>query len=352
MSLARSTPLSGVPIGGSSLLPWHRDAWMRLRQQPALPQSMLVTGPAGSGLSMFAMLVLGARLCAAPGPDGLPCGTCRPCEWRAAGHHPDMLRLGRDVELPSDASAEDVGEKGAKKSERSRGIAVGDVRELIAFMQVNANGGEGRCAILAPADSMNAAASNALLKILEEPPAGAAIVLASAHETRLLPTVRSRCHVIRLPRPTASESTAWLASAGVDRAALALDLAGQAPLAAAELTAEYWDARERLLGFLAADGRERRTGVRDLETVAPQFVQAVLHTWVCDLISSCAAQRVRYHTDRRDALARASAAMSLPALLKFERRLRQAGALADHPLNPKLVVADLLLGYADCRHPS
>jgi DNA polymerase-3 subunit delta' len=311
---------------------------------------MLITGPAGSGLAHFAMLVLGARLCAAPSADGLPCGACRPCEWRAAGHHPDMLRLGRDVVMPADAGADEDGEKGAKKSERSRGIAVGDVRELIAFMQVNANDGAGRCAILSPADAMNSAASNALLKILEEPPSGAAIVLASAHETRLLPTVRSRCNVIRLPRPTTSESAAWLASAGVERASLALDLAGQAPLAAAELTGEYWDARERLLGFLAADGRERRVGVRDLETVAPTFVQSVLHTWVCDLISCSAAQRVRYHTDRRDALARASSAMSLPALLKFERRLRHAGALADHPLNPKLVVADLLLGYAGCRH--
>lgn len=334
-----------------TLLPWHRDAWTRLRRQPALPHSILVTGPAGTGLASFAMLMLGARSCANPDPDGLPCGTCKPCEWVAAGHHPDMLRLGRDVELASDA-ADDEGEKaekGAKKSERARGIAVGDVRTLIDFMQVAGNGGEGRCAILSPADSMNTAAANALLKILEEPPAGATIVLATAHETRLLPTVRSRCHVVRLPRPSAAESIAWLSKAGADRSALALDVSGQAPLAAAALTDEYWDARERLLGFLAADSRERRVGIRDLEAVPPAFVQSVLHTWVCDLISSRAARRVRYHTDRRDALARAAASMSLPALLRFEQRLRRSGALADHPLNPKLVVADLLLGYTDCR---
>src|SRR5207237_8589783 len=81
-------------------------------------------------------------------------------------------------------------------------------------------------------------AANALLKSLEEPPAGAMFILVSHRPARLLPTVRSRCVAIPVPVPPREAALAWLASQKVQRAARWPAFAGGAPLQALDYSAE------------------------------------------------------------------------------------------------------------------
>ena len=109
-------------------------------------------------------------------------------------------------------------------------IGVEDVRKLIAFFNMSAADGGRRVAILDSADEMNPNAANALLKLLEEPPAKVTILLISHQPGRLLPTIRSRCRELRLqPLSPADLSDALTEAGGVvapdDRIALA-ELAG------------------------------------------------------------------------------------------------------------------------------
>jgi len=343
-----------LPASQGEILPWHLPAWRDLRSTPSLPQALLLVGPEGSGIPLFALALVQARLCETPDrASGIPCGRCRSCDWFVAGHHPDVLRIGTDVATTTESDG-DAGEGRSKTAEaredaaKSRTIPVAEVRRITAFLQVASHGETGRFVVLSPADGMNTAAANALLKILEEPPARTTLVLVSSRESRLLATVRSRCQRIRLPRPGREESLRWLTGRGIPKAALALDLAGQAPIAAAMLDGEFWSARDRLMSAVARKDISGPALMAAGEPISLPLLLPLLHSWVVDCLGLATVGRLRYHTDQVAAATATAKRLDLEALIAFEQRLRAARRLVDHPLSPKLVVADLLLAYAAC----
>lgn len=95
-------------------------------------------------------------------------------------------------------------------------ITVDEVRKLLSFFHLSASEGGWRVAIIDAADEMNTAAANALLKILEEPPANGLILMIAHQPARLLPTIRSRCRSLRLNRLTPDLMTEALNGLGVN----------------------------------------------------------------------------------------------------------------------------------------
>ena len=93
-----------------------------------------------------------------------------------------------------------------------------------------------------PAEAMNVQSANALLKTLEEPPRGARLLLTAERPDRLLPTVRSRCQVLRLPAPAPEVARTWLQQHGVAQPEVLLAAASQRPLEAAAMAAAGIDA--------------------------------------------------------------------------------------------------------------
>ncbi len=119
-------------------------------------------------------------------------------------------------------------ERGNLKTE----ITVDEVKRLRGFFQLSATDGGRRAVIVDPADEMNPAAANALLKSLEEPPKDTTFLMVCHQPTRLLPTIRSRCRTLRCPALTPEDLDAALAQAGIaqpgDPAALAALAGGSA----------------------------------------------------------------------------------------------------------------------------
>ncbi|RRH69382.1 DNA polymerase III subunit delta' [Falsigemmobacter faecalis] len=109
----------------------------------------------------------------------------------------------------------------------SRDITVGEVRKLKSFFALSSADGGRRVAIVDAADDMNPAAANALLKLLEEPPEGAVILLISHQPARLLPTIRSRCRVLSLAPLGAEDVGTILMENGIE---------AENPVALAELS--------------------------------------------------------------------------------------------------------------------
>ncbi|MEO0360280.1 MAG: DNA polymerase III subunit delta', partial [Pseudomonadota bacterium] len=95
-------------------------------------------------------------------------------------------------------------------------IRVDDVRALKSFFQLSAADGGWRVAVVDPAEDMNASAANALLKLLEEPPARSLFLLVSHAPNRLLPTIRSRCRMLKAAPLGPGDLAAALSNAGVD----------------------------------------------------------------------------------------------------------------------------------------
>jgi DNA polymerase-3 subunit delta' len=170
-----------------------------------MPHALLLAGPPSVGKTTLGLDIATALLCAADDPSERPCRACRPCRMVDSGNHPDLHRIG-----PEGAAGQ---------------VGIGRIRELTTELSLLPVEGGARVAVVEAAHRMNEDAQNALLKTLEEPPAGVTIVLCADEEERLLPTVRSRCARVRLGPVGSRDVETILGEAGVADAALASRLA-------------------------------------------------------------------------------------------------------------------------------
>lgn len=152
-----------------------------LRPGEHVSHAYIVASPSSAERERASRRLAAAMLCEGRGER--PCGVCRACRKSLAGIHPDII-----VSAPE----QDAG--GRKK----RGITIGQVRGISADAQVMPNEASRKVYIIDDADTMNPSAQNAMLKLLEEPPASAAFVLCAANPELLLTTVRSRCVLLRI----------------------------------------------------------------------------------------------------------------------------------------------------------
>ena len=159
------------------------------------PHALLLSGPGGVGKTTRAMDLAAGLLCVHPDVAARPCRSCRGCRLLEHGDHPDLHRL-----APVGPGGQIViGGPDAK---------VRGVRDLIGELVLMPLEGTARAAVIEAAHRMNEDAQAALLKTLEEPPAGLTLVLCADDEDRLLPTVRSRCARLRLgPRRPGSPAS-------------------------------------------------------------------------------------------------------------------------------------------------
>ena len=147
----------------------------RLRQklrEGRFPHALIFAGPEGIGKRSCALMFAKALNCPEKGPVDF-CDQCSQCRKIDAGVHSDVLTVGLEEEASD--------------------IKIAQVRSLLQTLGLRPLEGRQKVFIIDPADAMNAAAANALLKGLEEPPDDSCFILLSSNPQSLLTTVRSRC---------------------------------------------------------------------------------------------------------------------------------------------------------------
>ena len=166
------------------------DAFVAAHRGERPHHAWLLAGPAGIGKATFARTV--ARWLLARAADGGEGGDPRAlspdhptARLAAAGSHPDMRWLER---LWLDA--------GKPNQRLARNITVGQVRDMQGVLHGRPSLSDRRVVVIDSADDLETGGANALLKSLEEPPAGAVFLLVSHRPGRLLPTIRSRCRTL------------------------------------------------------------------------------------------------------------------------------------------------------------
>lgn len=151
----------------------------RFIREGKIPHALLFAGPAGIGKTMVAGEFFKAVNCLKSPGD--PCDACACCmkikKTPDNATHPDLLTV-------SPAEGRQV-------------IAVGDIRDMISEVGLKPFEARTRFVVVEPAEQLNKASSNALLKTLEEPPGSTVIILVSHRPSLLLPTIVSRCRMLR-----------------------------------------------------------------------------------------------------------------------------------------------------------
>ena len=227
---------------------WLEPVWTQWRtahQMGKLPHALLVAGSAGIGKRWLVEAFVRGVQCRDPDEVGLPCGQCPSCKQYVSYRHLEK-KSHPDIDwLTIDRYS----------------IGIGDIRDqIIRRLTLKANYDQMRLLVIEPAERMTRAASNALLKSLEEPPPDVALFLISHQPGRLSATVRSRCQKYNLPIPAPAQSRRWLSGFMTpEQADRALEVAGGMPLRALEMQqngqVDFRDEFERDLSEVLAGKR-------------------------------------------------------------------------------------------------
>ncbi len=314
------------PRGLGSILGQERavDALRRAVEADRAHHAYLLTGPEGVGKRTVALALAQALTCReAP---GVGCGACRTCARIARCMDPDFVLL----------------------QPEGRWIRVDQVREVIRRCELGPHEAGALVVVIEPADALNTAAQNALLKSLEEPRPGVIFCLVTSAPHRLVATVRSRCQIVRLgplpedvvarllvertgAEPEAAQRVAALSEGSVARAGYLLERGGLEDLQRLE---------ERIWSL--ADGRDLGQLLeiaRELSELGDEFVA---------FLDVC---RLEVRGEMRRLLGRApgGARLGLPpkALVAWERVFSEARRRLEANANKRLVAEFLVERLAD-----
>ena len=302
----------------------------------------LFVGPERVGKHTLALKLAQALNCE---DDERPCGECNTCRRIAGGIH-------ADVQTVTVEEAED--DEGMRK-----GIHVSQIREIERATALKPFEGLTRVVIIDPAEEMNAAAQNAFLKTLEEPPPQVVFVLVAVDESRLLPTIRSRCRRLELRLPTLADVEAALLERGVEgerarllarlsrgRIGWALEMADDASLLERR---EESLAQARALGSMGVADRlalaERLAGgyLRDPEELLAEL--GAWRGWWRDVVLVQAeAEDGVANIDHLAELREDAARLRRDGVVAFVRAVGEAGRQLGENAQPRLTLETLLLG--------
>ena len=273
--------------------PWNDDLWDPLiATAREIPHALLLVGSRGLGKSDFALRLAASQLCPHSATIGQACGQCQSCRLFLACTHPDLHMVqAESTTQVTDGLMADYAQRyhdipmGDRKPRTVIGVDV--IRQLIDALITHPHLGHRKVAVIHPADAMNLNASNALLKLVEEPPTDTLLLLITTFPFKLPPTLRSRCMKVDFKAPHPNVARQWLTTNGVaeDTCALFLALAGGAPLKALALAKhDFIGQRDEWL----SDVEGLINGVEDPIACASRWQQtgaAVALEWLQNLTS-------------------------------------------------------------------
>ncbi|WOE40208.1 DNA polymerase III subunit delta' [Acinetobacter chinensis] len=210
--------------------PWQEDVWNTLTGRfPAIGHGLLFYGKKGCGKDAFTKHFLAWILCSNRHVDRVACGECGSCQWLKSDTHPNYVYITTDEE---------------NKKQNAK-IKIEKIRDLLPFVQQTVDGW--RVVVIEPAEALNIASANALLKTLEEPGDRVIIILLADHFLKLPATVRSRLQHFAMDRITSAQSDEFLSQHLPEdlqqQKQLLLNLSGQMPLQAVHLAESTWFSR-------------------------------------------------------------------------------------------------------------
>ncbi len=310
--------------------PWQKSTaqrWLSDRQR--FSHAWLIHGQPGIGKQQFALAAAGSLLCQTPN-HGLACGQCSACRWVSSGNHPDLRYV-----CPDAMSA-------AESASNSKEIRIEQLRGLNDWLHTTTHAGGWRVVVIYPAETLNPVSANALLKVLEEPPANTVFMLVGTAIDQLLPTIVSRCRRLPLPLPDKQQAIDWLAEQGVQQAQAWLAAASGGPLTAYQLAQQQDQPYPAWLLALVTELDQSRHRSVAVASIASEIEKLDAADWIMTLQRLFMdfnllkhGQQARYYPDL-PGLQSVASRSSISRLAQMSKWLLAQQRVANHPLNAQL----------------
>lgn len=317
----------------------HDWAVQMLQQHVAhqtLRHAYLLTGPAGVGRRTLALRLTQALNCQSPVAPGVPCRSCRVCKQIEAGQNIDLMVIQAEAEGGT--------------------LKVEQIREVQKFLSLKPYQSPYKTIIFLRFQEANANAQNALLKTLEEAPSYALLLLTADNAEQLLPTIVSRCEILRLRPLIVDAVNEFLLSRGLDadQSRLLAHLSGGRPgyalrLAADKKTLDFrMEKLDDLKRLLSAKRRERFNYAEKLAKDKDHFRQTLLiwlSYWRDVLLKTSGAQAALINTDRSDEIEALAWQVDLPLARRVTEGLEKSIERLEKNVNARLLAEVMLLDW-------
>ncbi len=346
-------------MSDAAIHPWNLDIWSTLVGEGVRStHAWLFSGPPGLGKRALAWRLARFHLSERPALSDRE--RRRGAELFSAGSHPDLhvlmpQDLAVEAAAPVSAYAARYAELPASGAKLKSVITVDQVRMLINRLTTRAHAGGLRTVVVDPADRLYPNAANALLKILEEPPADTLFILIAEDSARLPATIRSRASRVQFRVPPRSLALPWVSERveEPDNPATLLEWAGGAPLAAIRLhNNDYRSVREHLIEDVQALWRARRDPVSiaaDWQAVGAGRLLEWLHRFLADLIRTSVVPEppALFNPDLTALLQELANRINLARTFDLWDRVGMMRKEVDGPLDETLMLEDIVVGLRE-----
>lgn len=348
-------------------LAWQQQIWQKLMCSRTLRcHALLLKGKKGIGKFTFARLMAKSLLCMRPDTDDTACGECASCHWFEQHTHPNFrmllpealsatlnIQTGNADQSMHEGDEQQQTTAGKMKKKPSLQIGIDQIRGLDDLVYLSGHQQSYKIVLIYPAETMNAAAANALLKKLEEPPENTLFILASHQPQRLLATIRSRCQQIAMPIPDTETASRWLMQqvhqqSGFkkpENVSMLLALSGFSPLSALS----FLDTMKMHQHFMEEISTPQRFDPLTLAEMLQNQDLAVtvdwLQKWCYDLACFHATGKVRYHPHLEARIQSICRQINQRACVGYLQFLNSRQPLSRHPVNARLFLEEIFINY-------
>lgn len=366
-----------------SIAPWFDSIWAAI-DFVSLPNAILIHGQSGIGKFQFSIELAKALLCEDKSHDSKPCNRCEACHWFASANHPDFIALVPETHrklLPhGEFEADNDSPKKTKQSlaeadndvdatdkKEKKNISIGEARSAIESLSIGSHRGGHRVILIYPLEMLRSDAANTLLKSLEEPPASTIFILLADRLDRVLPTIRSRCRLMAVPRPDRKTGLQWLErrlqelpdlkSSVADVEAI-YDEQGGAPYAVLDslIARHYQDDKDELTISIQASRYMLQSlsqgkninwldAAEKIQKARYSLLLATMQRWISDLQSLAQMGAPRYYPKHEPNLRQLARQVRMPKLLLLWKSLITARRHEGHPLATRIQLEALLSQY-------